>query len=84
MKAKYDKPVEVSEKFLPMLEWELNEVSVVEEKGNVRIRCMSSILSIESTELLAGFTEGVMPELDYAVERQDCVHGIISLEFRKT
>lgn len=84
LKAKHDKPVEVSERFLPMLEWELNEVSVVEEKGEVRIRCISSILSIESTELLAGFTEEVMHELDYAVERQDCVHGMISLEFKKT
>lgn len=82
LKAKHDKPAEVMERLLIMLEWRLNEVSVVEEKGKVRIRCISPILSIGSTELLGGFAEKVLPELD-AVERQECVQGIASLEFKK-
>ena len=83
LSSRYSSPIDVLEKFLATLEWELNEILVKGEKGNVKIRCISSVLTVESTELLAKFVEGLMLEFGYKVVRQDCLKGIISLEFGK-
>jgi hypothetical protein len=82
--AKHENPVQVLEKFLAATEWDLNEVAVEQEKGKVKIRCVSPILSLENTELLVKFVEGIMHEFNYKTEKQDYVKGIISLEYGKT
>ena len=82
--SKYSNPIDILEKFLTTAEWELNEISVNGEKGNVKIRCVSSVLTAESTELFAKFVEGLMSELGYKVVRQDYLKGIISMELLKT
>ena len=84
LSARYSDPLGVLEEFLATLEWELNEILVKGEKGNVKVRCVSSILTAESTELIAKFVEGLMLELGYKTIRQDCLKGIISMEFGKT
>lgn len=81
--AKYADPITVLEKFLAIKEWELNEVSVVRSEKNVKIKCISSILSDEATDLLARFIDGIMHELNYKTERRECLKGIISLEYNR-
>jgi hypothetical protein len=77
----YSRPVEVLERFLKAKEWELNEVSVILRENKVRVKCISPILTSEGTELLASFIDGVMHELNYKKSKEECLKGIISLEY---
>ncbi len=82
--SKHEKPVEILENFLAVSEWNLSEVAVTQENKEVKIRCVSPILSVENTELLVKFIEGIMHELNYKTQKQDYVKGIISLTYEKT
>jgi hypothetical protein len=46
----------------------------------VRVRCISTVLTSEGTELLAKFTEGVMNGMGYKTGRIECLRGMIILE----
>lgn len=83
LSIRYPRPVEVLERFLKAKEWELNEASIVQKGDNVSVKCISSILSSEETELLASFIDGVMRELKYKKSGEECLKGIISLEYEK-
>lgn len=81
--AKYEDPLRVLEKFLGAKEWELNEISVVNGKDKVRIKCVSSILSGENTELLVKFVDGIMHELKCKPVKQEFIKGVVLLEYKK-
>jgi hypothetical protein len=81
--SRHNEPIGALEKFLSAAGWDLNEVSAAKENGKVKIRCVSSVLSIENTELLLKFIHGIMHEFDYENHKQDYVKGIISLEYEK-
>jgi hypothetical protein len=83
LSIRYPRPVEVLERFLKAKEWELNEVSIVQKGNKVGVKCISPILSVEGTELLASFIDGVMHELKYEKSGEECLKGIISLEYVK-
>jgi len=80
LKEKFDNPVKAFGCFLELSRWDLNEVEVKELVGSVRIRCVSTVLTTEGTELLAKFIEGVMDGLGYKTEHVDCLKGMIILE----
>jgi hypothetical protein len=48
--------------------------------SSVKIRCVSTVLTTEGTELLAKFIEGVMDGLGYRTEQVDSLKGMIILE----
>jgi len=81
--AKYEDPLKVLEKFLEAKEWELNEISVVNGKDKVRIKCVSPILSGEKTELLVKFVDGIMHELKCKPVKQEFIKGVVLLEYKK-
>lgn len=81
--SKRAEPTEALEGFLSAAGWDLNEVVVAKEDGKVKIRCVSPVLSMEKTELLLKFVDGIMHELGYEARKQDYVKGIISLEYEK-
>jgi hypothetical protein len=63
--------------------WDLNEVKITRENQKVGVKCVSPILSAESTELLMKFIDGMMNEFGCKTQKQDCSKGIISLEYSK-
>jgi hypothetical protein len=81
--SKRAEPLEALEGFLSAAGWDLNEVVVAKEDSRVKIRCVSPVLSMEKTELLLKFVDGIMHELGYEARKQDYVKGIISLEYEK-
>lgn len=81
--SKSERPFETLEKLLSGAGWDLNEVAVTENNGQARIRCVSPVLSIEGTELLLKFIDGVVHELGYKTQKQDYVKGIVLLEYEK-
>jgi hypothetical protein len=80
LKEKFDNPVEAFGCFLELSRWDLNAVEVKELGGSVKVRCVSTVLTSEGTELLAKFIEGVMDGLGYKTEKIDCLKGMIILE----
>ncbi len=80
---KFSSPVEEFGRFLRLSRWDLNEVDVKLVGENVRVRCVSTVMSLESTNLLGKFIEGVMQGMGYSVVRSDCLKGIIIFEFKK-
>jgi hypothetical protein len=80
LKEKFDNPVTAFGCFLELSRWDLNEVEVKEFGNSIKIRCVSTVLTNEGTELLAKFIEGVMDGLGYKTGKLDCLKGMIILE----
>ena len=64
LKEKFQNPVQTLKSFLKATRWDLAEVEVKQEGEAVRLRCVSTVLSAEQTELLAKFIEGVIQAWD--------------------
>lgn len=82
LKERFGDPVQAFKNFLEVSRWDLSEVEVKEDGNTVKLRCVSTVLTTEGTELLAKFIEGAMHSIGYQTEKSDCVKGMIVLEFR--
>jgi len=84
LKEKFENPIQAFKSFLEATRWDLSEVEVKQEGDTVKLRCVSTVLTTERTELLAKFIEGAMHSIGYQAERSDCVKGMIILEFARS
>ncbi|NLE04116.1 MAG: hypothetical protein GX638_04835 [Crenarchaeota archaeon] len=82
-KEKFADPIEGFRNFLLVTRWDLNEVEATQNRDTVKLRCISNILSLQDTELLVKFIDGVMHGLGYRVEKIDYVKGIAAVEYKK-
>lgn len=80
---KFSDPVAAFRHFLELSRWDLNEVDVQRSGDSVRVRCVSTVMSVESTELLAKYISGVMSGLGYTVEHVDSLKGMILLSSKR-
>lgn len=64
--------------------WDLNEVSIEENEGVVRVRCVCPVLSVKETDILLNFVDGVMRACNYRSAKHDVMKGIVALEYTKT
>ena len=80
---KFPSPVDAFGRFLKMSRWDLNEVDVKTVENGVRIRCVSTVMSLKSTNLLGKFIEGAIDGMCYKVVHADCLKGILIFEFKK-
>ena len=83
LKEKFDDPVEAFRAFLELSRWDLNEVDVKTNGGAVKVRCISTVMSIEGTKLLSKFIEGILNGMNYKTAHIDLLKGMIILEFKK-
>ncbi len=84
LKEKFPDPVLSFKSFLEATRWDLSEVDVTRNKdGFVKLRCISSVLSNQETELQVNIMEGGMQRLGYRVEKCDFMRGIAAVEFKK-
>ena len=80
---KFKDPVQALRKFLEATRWDLSEVEVKQNKGTTKVRCISTLLTGEATELLATFIEGAMHSMSYQTDKKEALKGMILLDFRK-
>jgi hypothetical protein len=66
-----------------LLSWNLDEVEVKEEDGEVRLRCASFMMPLERTELLMSYVSGVMLSLGYGEVGREYLRGIVLLRYRR-
>jgi len=83
LKEKFPNPVDAFHSFLVLTRWDLNEVDVKSIGNDVRVRCISTVMDIGATKMLAKYVEGVMNGLDFKTERVDVLKGMIILKAKK-
>jgi hypothetical protein len=83
IKEKFRDPVKALKEFLEATRWDLSEVEVKQNKDSLKFRCISTLLTGESTELLAKFIEGAMHSIGYRTDKSDAMKGMIILNFTK-
>lgn len=79
LKEKFVNPVDAFHSFLELSRWDLNEVDVQNEGNELKVRCISTVMSVEGTKLLAKYIEGVVNGLDYRTQALDVMKGMIIL-----
>ena len=80
---KFSNPVDAFGRFLELSRWDLNEVDVKASGDSVKIRCVSTVMTLENTNLLAKFIEGAMTGMGYKIEHADYSKGMIILSSSK-
>jgi hypothetical protein len=80
---KFPNPVEAFGHFLALSRWDLNEVDVKKEGEKVKVRCVSTVITLENTLLLARYVEGVLAGLGYMVEHTETLKGMAILSSKK-
>ena len=68
---------------LPMYMWDVSELYINCDGPSIKIRCISPTHSIERSELLASFLEGMVSALGYVLNGREVYRGVISLDFTK-
>ena len=81
LKEKFEKPLKIFLRLLQEGKWDLNEVTMNQNKEKVEFRCVSAFISQEKTLLLQNFIEGAMHSLGYKTKEKNCFRGIIRLVF---
>lgn len=81
LKERFDDPVQSLESFLNASRWDLSEVEVKRFGVTARVRCVSTVLTEEATQLLARFIEGIMQGFGYQLQKSDILKGMIIQEF---
>lgn len=82
LKEKFENPVQAFKTFLEATRWDLNEVELKQNENEVKLRCISTTLTAEGTELLAKFIEGAIRGIGYQTLKTDCMRGMIVLQFK--
>ena len=82
-KVKGGDHVELFGEVLKVTNWDLNDVEFKREGSSISLRCISFTMSIENTFLLMTFIEGVMNTLGYKTANQECMRGMINMDFER-
>ncbi len=83
LKEKFENPIHAFHNFLELSRWDLNEVDIKNLGNEVKVRCVSTVMSLEGTSLLAKYIEGVINGLDYKTTTLDVMKGMIILQSKK-
>jgi hypothetical protein len=81
LKERFVDPVLSLEVFLTASRWDLSEVEVKRFGDVTRVRCVSTVLSEEASQVLSRFVEGIMHSFGYKLQKNDVMKGMIILEF---
>lgn len=82
LRERFIDPVEALRCLLEAARWDLNEVSTVRDGENLRIRCVSTALSMEAAELLCKFLEGAISGIGCTVKGVECLRGMVIITFK--
>ncbi len=65
------------------LSWNLDEVEIVDNKYDVKIRCVSFMMTENMTDLLLSYIRGIMAALNYKETKEEHLRGMIFLKYNK-
>ncbi len=79
---KFSNPVYALADLLQAARWDLNEVNVDKVDGDFKLRCTSTALSKQGTELLMTFIEGAMEGMSCKITKSEYIKGLVLVEFK--
>jgi hypothetical protein len=80
---KFPDPISAFTSFLKLSRWDLNEVDVRSLGNNVKVQCVSTVMSLENTNMLAKFVEGALEGIGYKMASTDCLKGMLIMSFKR-
>jgi hypothetical protein len=80
---KFADPITAFARFLRLSRWDLNEVDIKSVGNTVKVQCVSTVMSLESTTVLAKFIEGALDGIGYRLASSDCLKGMLMMTFKK-
>jgi len=80
-KLKDDDVLGFFEKVL-LVSWNLDEVEIRNDDGEITLRCTSFTMSLESTELVISYISGAMSSLGYEELSKDYTRGIATMHYK--
>jgi hypothetical protein len=80
---KFPDPLTAFDRFLRLSRWDLNEVDIKPAGAAVKVQCVSTVMSIQSTRMLSKFVEGAMDGLGYKCSSSDCLKGMLIMNFKR-
>jgi hypothetical protein len=80
---KFPDPLVAFERFLRLSRWDLNEVDVKLSGDAIKIQCVSTVMSLESTNMLSKFIEGALEGIGYKLAGKDCLKGMLIMSFKR-
>ncbi len=78
---KFENPVQALADLLQAARWDLNEVNVKKIDGKLKLRCTSTSLTKEGTEMLLKFISGALDGMAYKILNNEFMKGLILVEF---
>jgi len=78
---KFENPVQALADLLQAARWDLNEVNVKKIDGKLKLRCTSTSLTKEGTEMLLKFISGALDGMAYKILNKEFMKGLILVEF---
>lgn len=74
---------ETFEKLMKKCAWNISDFSITTRGENVSMKCISPYLTTESTEAFLKFLEGIIHSSGYKTVKNECLKGMVLLDFRK-
>lgn len=74
--------LETLRKFLKAVLWNLDEISINTNQDKIYVKCFSPNISLECTEMISKFIEGIFNSFGYVVEHNSCLRGIIAMKLK--
>ena len=78
---KFNNPVQALTDLLKAARWDLNEVDYKTIDGTVKLRCTSTALTKEGTEMLMKFISGALEGMECKISKKEFMKGLILVEF---
>lgn len=80
-KERFADPIAILKSFLEASRWDLGEVEVKKDGSTARVRCVSTVLTEDSTQALARFVEGIMHGIGYQTQKTEVLKGMLIIDF---
>ena len=77
IRERFADPMRTLLTFLRAMRWDLNEVGMNQNGGDLKVRCLSTSLSLEGTVLLSKFIEGAIDGIGFKITNCDLMKGMI-------
>jgi len=75
--------LQLFEKLIKKCAWNISDFSITTKGENINIKCVSPYFTTENTEAFTKFLEGVMHSANYKSMRNECLKGMILLDFKR-
>jgi len=83
IKSQEENWLQTFEKLMKVCAWNISDFSLTTHGDDVSIKCVSPHFTVETTEAFRKFIEGTIHSANYKTVNNECLKGMILLNFKK-